>query len=330
MHLVVTDPIKLVNDLAANITILSSHGISPVDVYRGFKKGFGYYRDLEDLRAQLVQAKLDSLLASSKSESVKNKYKNRITEIEKKIEKSEFFDAYKYGFVQSYSTDLMVKEFDSISGLQKDINDLVDYVTTDNKGDRNSIHKAIKWWMNFGSSHGFTVDHMFKYASEMSRINGTKFGDELLAMSKRLKSKKDMDSVAEYIGDIIGSPSSEIVGIGGAFMTVTDALSKYTLAQRLMSQKNPTTGKRYTKEEAYMFANDSFVDFRPNMPSEIRMLSDYGILMFPSFWMKIQKIIAGLFIYKPVSTSAGFILEDAIGAGGAKYCVYSISFKSNE
>lgn len=100
-------------------------------------------------------------------------------------------------------------------------------------------------------------------------------------------------------------------------MVTSDALSKYVLASSLMDDKiNPKTESKYTQEEAYMEASNTFLDYRNNLPQEIKSLSDYGILMFPAFWIRIQRVIMGLLRYHPVSAVGGYAMSDLLNAGG--------------
>jgi hypothetical protein len=66
---------------------------------------------------------------------------------------------------------------------------------------------------------------------------------------------------------------------------LTDVMAKETLYRYLTQEKkmNPTDAK--------IQVLDSFPDYKENMPIAIKALSDVGIIMFPSFWLRIQKII---------------------------------------
>jgi len=230
-----------------------------------------------------------------------------------------FYTAFKYGFVQSYSTSLVLKDFDAVSGLQNNIDEIIDNLTTDKEGNPNEIHKAIKWWQGFGADQGFGVDSLVMAASKLSVLNGTTLSKEMVNLSGRLKSKKDMESVSRYVGDLIGGPASEAVIIGGSVMVSFDVISKYVLATSLETRTNPKTKKPYTTEEAYSEANRTFIDYRRNMPSEIKALSDYGVLLFPSFWMKAQKVIWNLAHYHPATAIGGYAIADALDVNSANF-----------
>jgi len=304
--MVVTAPLKLAVDVASNIGILSAMDVSVFDMPKNFKKSFKEYKSFSGLRGQLVQAEIAALSGDKKAVKLRD-------QLQAKIEKHSFYKAFQSGFVQSYSTDLMVKEFDTISGLQKDIENVVDYMTTAKDGKKNEVHRAMKWWMNAGADYGFTIDALLRTASEKTKLDGTSMGDTMIEMADRLKATRDGEEMSKYVSNIIGAPSSEIVSVGGSIMVISDALSKKVLADALQKQIDPRTKKRYTEDDAYMKANQTFIDFRVNMPSEVKALSDYGILMFPSFWMKTQRVIAGLIMYHPIPAVGGYLAEYAIG-----------------
>lgn len=58
----------------------------------------------------------------------------------KEMERHPFYPAIKNGFIQSQGTSMLVKEYDTISGLQKTIDDVVKMVVTDEKGNPNKMH----------------------------------------------------------------------------------------------------------------------------------------------------------------------------------------------
>jgi len=329
MLMVVTAPLKLAADIASNIGILSAMDVSVFDMPKDFKRAFVQYKSFSNLRGQLIQAEIASLSGDKKAQARRDKLQHT-------IEKHPFYKSFQSGFIQSYSTDLMVKEFDTISGLQKDIEDAANWMTTAKDGKKNEVHKAMKWWMNFGSDYGFTIDALLRTASTKTKLDGTSLGDNMIDMAQRLKETRDGEDMSKYVSNIIGSPSSEIVSLGGAVMVISDALSKKVLADSLQKQINPLSTRKaqeaenklaasegrkakrlkprkYSEDEAYMKANQTFIDFRVNMPAEVKALSDYGILMFPSFWMKTQRVIAGLIMYHPISAVGGYLAEYSIG-----------------
>jgi hypothetical protein len=326
--MIVMNPVKLLNDTISNLGVLGMMDMSPAAIYDGMKKGWSAYHEYSAERTKLVQLEMDVRIAEEGKprEWAMKKLKAQ----EEKLKTMEFYKAHEYGFVQSYGTELVVKEFDTISGIQNDINNAVDKYTHDAKGDPNSLFKAIKWFM----TAGVNVDELMYKAGNNAKMKGTTIGEELVSASERLKNKKnDKESVAAYVSELIGAPSSSAAAYGGAYMVLSDALSKYVLAEHLKKQVNPKSGDRqsrrlYTEEEAYMKANETFIDYRKNIPSEVKALSDYGILMFPAYWLRVQKVIGGLLKYHPVSTILSYGVEMSLGVGNLNVVNQALPIKA--
>jgi hypothetical protein len=322
--MVVMKPTKLLNDTITNIGVLSMMDMTPTDIYRGMKSGYEAYREFSAARGKMVELKIAARLADAKWEMDRTKEnetarRNAIITMDMHAEKMkdmDFYDAYNAGFVQSYSTDLVIKEMDTISGIQNGIDKAIDKYTHDKRGNPNKLFDTIKWFANKGPQ----MDEILLAAGNSSKLKGRDIGTELVEMADRLKNKKnDKESVARYVSEFLGSPSSEAAAYGSAYMVLGDVMAKYALAKHLMGKENPRSGTRgnrklYTKEEAYSLANDTFIDYRANLPKEIQILSDYGILMFPAYWMRVQKMIAGLIKYHPVSALMSYGTEIAMGA----------------
>ena len=317
--MVVTAPMKLINDSITNIGLLGMMDVPITEIYSGYKNGFQHYKEYSEARTKMVELTMALRIADAKAtltgiNTGLGKAREALAKHKAMMEKLEFNDAFNAGFVQSYSTNLVVKEFDTISGVQKSIDEVIDGWTHDEKGDPNKLFDAIKWWQSAGPG-----------ADAAIRAIGEKLGDkraigkELITLADRLKDKKmDKESVSRYLSDMIGAPSSEAVAYGSALMVVADAMAKYTLAKHLLKIENPNSGPKgkrslYTKEEAYEKANETFIDYRPNMPSEITALSDYGVLMFPAYWMRVQKVLASLVLSHPITSLGSYAIEGALG-----------------
>ena len=110
-------------------------------------------------------------------------------------------------------------------------------------------------------------------------------------------------------------------------MVTSDVISKRILAESLLRRTNPKTKKKYTVEEAYIESNNTFIDYRQNMPAGIKAMSDYAVLMFPSFWMKAQKVILGLAHYHPATAIGGYAIADILDVNSANFLDVNIISK---
>jgi hypothetical protein len=65
-------------------------------------------------------------------------------------------------------------------------------------------------------------------------------------------------------------------------------------------------------ESARIHVLDSFPDYKENLPIAVKQLSDVGIIMFPSFWLRIQKAIYRLAKDKPVGLATELMIEQYV------------------
>lgn len=359
LKLVVANPAKLAMDTISNTTLLMSMDVGIDEIAKKFPEALKYANEMSELEGKLVLAKLELAKAEATAKST-TKYQLEVDNLIKEIEKHPFYPAIKNGFIQSQGTSMLVKEFDTISGLQKTIDDVVKLVVTDKQGNPNKMHDAIVWLMNAG----FSVDNILNSVSNMSKVKGTTFGEELEGIAKRLEEKKGTDVIraeerrlgrkltedeikdiqngadtVRYVSEFIAAPSSELVRQGSRVMQMADIMGRWALYTHEMKTNLKNAGYVYESEykaqqdieagrldkkiyesiegDAAIKALDTFIDYRLNLPKELKVLSDYGVLMFPAFWIRAQKVIYNLAKYHPINAGAGLLATDLLGLNGA-------------
>jgi hypothetical protein len=83
-------------------------------------------------------------------------------------------------------------------------------------------------------------------------------------------------------------------------------------------------------EEATEEVVQSFPDYKENMPLAIKQMSDLGILMFPAFWLRIQKSIYRLAKDQPVNLGLELQIEHMLGTDFETISDANIYNKMNE
>ena len=319
LKLVVANPAKLGVDVLSNMGVLMTMDVGVTDVYKYSKEAIEYTDQISKLEGKLVQAKLQLSLAEVDGKGVELALR-KVEHWQSKIETHPFNDAVRFGFIQSMGTSMMIKEFDTVSGLQHTIDEVVKKIVQDKDGNPNKAHDAIKWWMDAG----FGANDILDAVSNMNKIKGTSFSQELVEMSQRLKDKKTTEDTVRYVGEFIASPSSEIIRQGSRAMQMGDVAARWSLYRTRVEQAKESSKKVLSSSEleaikvdASLEALDTFIDYRLNMPSEIKALSDYGVLMFPSFWIRAQKIIFNLARYHPLNAGGGYLTADLLDMHGA-------------
>jgi hypothetical protein len=126
-------------------------------------------------------------------------------------------------------------------------------------------------------------------------------------MLDEMQTIKDEEDVVGMVRQWTLSPNSEFVKAGIEANDLIDASSKYVYYTYL------TEVKHISPDEAMKEVIKGIPDYKEDMPSNIKLLSDYGIIMFPSFWARIQQANYLMATKRPVSLLGMFGIEDYLG-----------------
>ena len=267
---------KALNDMTSNTVLLLSKNISAVKIAKYGKQAISEVKDLEDLRSEALVHKLD-VMAGKKGAQKK------LDEINKKIKDHPISFALYHGMIQSISTDIVLKDYDTVSGLQRDIEKLFNKITHNKDGETlTGVGSLVKTFMQ----KGYSAEDALQVIS--AKTKGSFLPDAVSEVteevSNNLKRIKKQEDVDKYLSQFIAGPDSEAARIGSALTQYADLIPRI-----IMFKDRIDNG--FTEEEAVKESLESFIDYKVNMPKEIKILSDYGVLLFPSFWMRIQRII---------------------------------------
>ena len=359
LKMVVANPAKLLMDSVSNTTLLMSMDVGIDEIAKGYPEALAHAKRMSELEGRLVTAKLRLAQAEAVGEDTK-RFQREVEVVNELIKRHPFSPAISNGFIQSQGTSMLIKEYDTISGLQKSIDNIVELVMKDKKGNPTKVHDGVVKLMNFG----FGVDDIINSVSNMSKVKGTSFGEELAGIADRLAEKKGKDVIkaeekrlgrkltedeireiqseadtVRYVSEFIAAPSSELVRQGSRVMQMADIMARWTLYKHEMVKNLKEKGYNYvdhykaTKDieagkldkkvyesienAAAVKGLDTFIDYRLNLPKELKVLSDLGVIMFPSFWLRAQKVIYNLVVYHPINAGAGLIVTDVLNLNGA-------------
>lgn len=287
-------PKKILNDMISNVAILIGYDVSPIKIAKYGKKAWNQIGDFERLRVKLLDAK------------VHNREKD-IARLEKEIENHPMAIMLNNGMMQSINIELFNRDQSVVTGIQKDIEDLLNkYVLLPN-GKKSAIFTAIKAfneYTDFGLDS--ILEFMSKGAKEVAIVE--KLGIELEKSADKIKGLRKSEReeyMAKYISEYLMTPSSEAVQFGSFLVQRADIVARSILVWDMLD-------KGATEEEAFMTAIDAFIDYKQNMPKELKALSDYGILLFPSFWMRVQRVILSLISRNPATATAAAAMEEVV------------------
>ncbi len=294
INMVITNPAKIAKDNMSNIAYLGVMGVSPVFAYSNYKlimEQYGEYTEVKHqllaLKVQLI-AKPDSTNLKAKEKALKNKLKqNPISSIEDK------------GFLNSLGSALISRESETLGGTQKDINTALTYLLKQEDGKNNYTAHYLMQLQKIGPEGEGFLAYLGGIVGKVKA--GKEFESEMDKVSDRLSQiRSDKDMVA-YASQFLSAPQSEAVRFGAGVTDLSDVMAKETYYRHLVAEG-------MDEETAKIKVLDSFPNYIENMPMVVQQLSDVGILMFPSFWMRIQKVIYRMAKDRPLSLAT----EEAI------------------
>lgn len=298
--MVVLNPMKIANDNISNISYLGVMGVSPLYIAKNYKNIMKEFQDYSDIQRQIVQLKVQ-LVARADSDKLKKQLKH----LQKRLSQNPLGNIHEKGFINSLGSDLVAKNADTLSGLQADMHSALEYLLTRKDGKKNYVSHFIMQLHNLGFNGEDFLTYIGKIAQKTSKT-GEGMQKELDQVVDRLKEIRTEDDVVNYVSQYTTSPGSEAVRLGASMTDLTDVMAKETFYRHLVEIEN------MSPEDARIKVLDSFPDYKENMPLAIKQLSDVGIIMFPSFWLRIQKVIYRMVRDKPLNFSTELMMEELL------------------
>lgn len=300
IHWVIVNLIKLSKDAISNFTYLVSRNIPITKIYSYTKDGLEGLNSMNQLRNELLLAKVNLMGASTSELASKQKV---VDDIENKLNKHPYAFVIKNGYLSSLSTDIVLKDTVTVTGLQHDIESIINKAMRNTKGDLNTIGKFIMSASKVGIS---TEDILNVVATQLDKVAVGKGSAKILEnMANNLTKIKDKDDIAKYISQFIASPGSEVTKLGSAAIQSIEVLTKIVLHKHLKDLG-------MSEDETIQDVNDSLFDYTQNMPESLKVLSDYGVLLFPTFWARVQRTIYMLGRDNPVSLASAFTTAELL------------------
>lgn len=294
IHWVIVNPVKVSKDIISNFTYLVSRNIPMMKIYSYSKDGLKGLNEINQLRNQALVHKMYVLGTTGKEQA---DHQAKLNTLNKKIDSHDYTFVIKNGYLSSLSTDIVLKDSVTVSGLQHDIETLINKTMRTNKGDLNSIGKFIMAGSKVGIS---TEDILNVIATQLNKIDAGKGSAKILAsMADNLVKIKNNDDIAGYISQFIASPGSEVTKLGSASIQSIEVITKIVLHKHLKDMG-------MNENEAVQDVTDSLFDYTQNLPESLKVMSDYGVLLFPTFWARVQRTIYRLGRDNPVSLATAF------------------------
>lgn len=301
IHQVVANPVKLAKDIISNTVLLAQLGVPPQDIVRDSKEALEGIKGLVELRNQVIAAEFEhnalGTLATEKA----------LKTLRDKLAKHPMATAVANGFVQSMGTDLLHRNYDTVSGLQRDIESVINKAVKNPDGSFNNLGKFVNSAGTFMPA--FSLDAVARFVGEQAKGKGKSLdavAKILTNMADGYKEARESGDPAKYLSQFIAAPDSEVTKAGSGLMQYGDFTARWVYYKHL---KNSGVSEK----EAAAQVLETFIDYRVNMPKELKLLSDYGILMYPTYWTRIQKIIYIATLRNPVTAGVGAVTEGLLG-----------------
>lgn len=315
--MVVLNPVKIANDNLSNITYLGVMGVDPLFITKNYAEISADFGEYSDLTRQIFQLKV-KMVARPES----TKLKKELKLLQKRLKANRIGDIGEKGFVNSLGSDLVSRSADTLSGFQSDMHKALEYLLINDKGNKNYLGHFVKELSKIGPD----MENFFQYLGGIVGQTGKSakvIEQELDQVANRLREIKTEDDIVNYVAQFTTSPSSEAVRMGSAVTDLTDVLAKETLYRHYVQNIG------MTDEQARIKVLDSFPDYKENLPLSVKQLSDVGIIMFPSFWLRIQKAIYRMMRDKPINLASELMIQDMLGTDVNTIFEANIINKSN-
>ena len=278
INMVILNPKKIALDAASNVNYLITMGVPTTKILQ--------YSDIIDIHSSSLNKYRDRVIKLKLKSSANPKDSNIQNQLNKAIKSYKTHPVYfltRLGFSNSISSDIINNNIDTISGLQADVDKGLNYLMTKKDGKTpNAINKFI---MEMAKTGFNGEDFLRVIGKTVGNAGGLKNAENALnAIADRITQLKTDEDTVGYITQFIVAPNSEAVKAGMALNDKIDATSKAIYLMHLMDK-----GK--SEEEALVEVINAFPDFKESMPMSLKIPSDYAVLMFPSFWARMQQTI---------------------------------------
>ena len=134
IHMIIINPAKVAMDAIATTTLMMSNRVSPLFIAQGWKRNVPLVASYSKLRSQQVDLEIQAYGGSTDA-------KKELEIVNDKLKNHPLAGAMNANVMQSLSTDIITRDYDTITGLQRNIDKVFNAITHDNKGNKNATRK---------------------------------------------------------------------------------------------------------------------------------------------------------------------------------------------
>ena len=323
IHWIITAPVKITMDAISNTAYLMSRNVPITTIYKKSKTIANEMVEFTKIREDLLKAEFDNRVNPTDSG------KKKIEKLENKIKNHRLASAHFRGFIQSIAIDLTQKNEHTAQGIHKDVGNFLDKLFKNDDESLNKAGKAISAISKFGPQG----EDLLVYIADKVKNNGTSnvaqgVAKTLEGIAEHIKDLKSKDDVSAYLQEYMATPGTSLVNVGSIAVQTPDVILKVTLQEHLVeiavnefkAKNNRAPNKEELlkiNEKASLEAVISAVDYKVNIPRELRFLEQTGVTSFISFWARIQKVMLVSLRTNPVNAMATIVLSELLNIDGA-------------
>lgn len=304
-NMIIVNPIKITMDMTSGMTLAASKGASFPEMWRYTQEAVKYSKEMTDLRNKRIMLKTEYRSVLDDSNKKRN-LKKALDKVEKDIADHPFSGALANGFINSLATEMLSKERDSLKGLQVNIDRVLDKLTKEDNGDYTKFNNAVKKF----AKAGVNVEVIFEgLGKRLEDTKGESFGKILKEVAKDMERAKTKEDMKDYLSQYILSPNSAFVRLGSAATLYADLIPRWIIYRHNINIGMP-------ENEAATDALNSLLDYKMNLPPSLKFMSDLYFMPFPTFFVRIQRVLLNLAEKNPASFAANILSMELAGAHG--------------
>ena len=289
------NPKKLAMDSVSNNLQLSMLGV-PASKIAGYSEDI--LKSIDSFN-KIKNAMFEAKVKYSADPTTENE--TRYKKLQDRLKRNDLYTAYSNGFMSSLSSDILNSNVDTTEGLQADIHKVLKYMLTDREGNKNILHEVIGNASRFGMDGTQILTGIGKIASNFNE--GREIERYLDGVAKNIQEIKRDDDMVNYLGQFTVSPNAETVKAGTWLNDVMDMMMRETYRRHLIDVG-------VSPEKAIEKAIAMSPDYKEDMPIGVKVLSDYFVIPFPSFMLRMLQPTLYVARNKPINA---FIESELIG-----------------
>jgi len=301
---------KIGIDIASGMSVASAKGASIRQMIDYTKEAYTGSKEVTALRNKRSDLMFKKAALPEGSKGYKT-IEDQIAAINLEMYEHPFNPAYANGFIQSLGTQLIHQDGTSSKGLEATIEHTIrKYMVKEGKS--TPLNDAIKKAANFGGK-AFAIETLYGALGTLLDNKGSKSEAEVLnGFKSHMETIKNADDMSAYVAELIASPNSNLVKLGSAATVLADLIPRWVIYRHNID-------KGMSEQAAVEDALLSLPDYKEELPSSLQFLSDLYVLPYPSFFVRITRVIGSLAIHTPVSVAGQMAWENYMGASFNMY-----------